>query len=36
MTSFFYLTNKEALTVLFSVVKYAGSSNSTKEVKGKT
>ena len=27
-----YLTNREALTVLYSVVKYAGSSCSMKEV----
>ncbi len=30
------LANKEALTVLCSVVKHAGSGNSTKEVRGET
>ena len=31
-----YLTNREALTVLCSVVKHAGSGQSTKEVQGET
>ena len=34
--SMYHLTNREALTVLCSVVKHAGSGQSTKEVQGET